>query len=270
MPALLIDIGNTNIKFGLAERQGLGPSFALPTDRSATPDSLGLAMATALSFHGCRPADVEGALASSVVPPLNPVISHAVSRYLGVRLRFVSNDVPVPLKNRYGRPHEVGADRLVTAYAGRLAAATPSVIVVDFGTATNFDCVRDDAFLGGLICPGLATSLSGLVSKTAKLPHVALDPGDGALSIGRSTTECINQGFVFGFADMVSGVTARLKAHLGGEVQVLATGGFAEKLAPICPVIRDVRPELLLEGLRQLWLGSRQAGSLENSCFRKC
>jgi len=258
MPALLIDVGNTNTKFGLAERQGLGVSFALPTDRNATPDSLGLAIATALSFHGCRPADVAVAVASSVVPPLNPVLSRAVSRYLGAQVRFVPTDVPVPLKNLYGRPHEVGADRLVTAYAGRRAATAPSVIVVDFGTAINFDCVRDDAFLGGLICPGLATSLFGLVSKTAKLPHVALEPpADGALSIGRSTSECINQGFVFGFADMVQGVTARLKAHLGGEVQVLATGGFAEKLAPICPVIRDVRPELLLEGLRQLWLGLR-------------
>ena len=257
MPALLVDIGNTNIKFGLAEASGLGPSFALPTDRSATPDSLGLALVTALSFHGCRPADVETAVVSSVVPPMTPVLARAVSRYLGVRLRVVPTDVPVPLKNLYGRPHEVGADRLVTAYAGRLAATSPSVIVVDFVTATNFDCVRDDAFLGGLICPGLMTSLSGLVSKTAKLPHVALDPGDGVLSIGRSTTDCINQGFVFGFADMVQGITSRLKAHLGGEVQVLATGGFAEKLAPICPVIRDVRPELLLEGLRHLWLGSR-------------
>ncbi|MGE4537748.1 MAG: type III pantothenate kinase [Desulfovibrio sp.] len=258
MPALLIDVGNTNIKFGLAERSGLGPSFALPTDHSATPDSLGLSLVTALSIHGVRPADVETAIASSVVPPLNPILSQAVSRYIGARLHFVSVDIPVPLKNLYGRPHEVGADRLVTAYAGRLAVSTPSVIVVDFGTATNFDCVRDDAFLGGLICPGMRTSLSGLVSKTAKLPHVALDPGDGALSIGRSTTDCINQGFVFGFADMVSGITARLMAHLGGETHVIATGGFAEKLAPICPAIRDVRPELLLEGLRQLWLGRNQ------------
>ena len=245
------------MKFGLADRQGLGPSFALPTDRAATPDSLGLSLVAALSFHGCRPADVETAVGASVVPPMSQIVAKAVSRYLGVRLRFVPHDVPVPLKNRYGRPHEVGADRLVTAYAGRLAASTPSVIVVDFGTATNFDCVADDAFLGGLICPGLHTALAGLVAKTAKLPHVALDPGDGVLSIGRSTTECINQGFVFGFADMVQGVTARLKAHLGGEVHVLATGGFAEKLAPICPAIRDTRPQLLLEGLRQLWLRQR-------------
>ncbi len=256
MPALLIDVGNTNMKFGLAERHGLGPSFSLPTDRSATPDSLGLALITALGFHGCQPADVETAIASCVVPPLAPVLSRALSRYLGVRLRFVPTDVPVPLTNLYGRPHEVGADRLVTAYAGRMAVDAPGVIVIDFGTATNFDCVRDNAFLGGLICPGMLTSLSGLVSKTAKLPHVALTPPDhGALSIGRSTSECINQGFIFGFADMVQGVTTRLAAHLGGDVRVLATGGFAEKLAPICPVLRDVRPELLLEGLRQLWLG---------------
>ena len=254
MPALLIDVGNTNIKFGLAERSGLGPSFALPTDRAATPDSLGLTILTALSVHGVSPADVEAAVASSVVPPMSPILVQACRRYLGVRPRFVPADVPIPLKNLYARPHEVGADRLVTAYAGRLLATAPSVIVVDFGTATNFDCVQGDAFLGGLICPGLATSLHGLVSKTAKLPHVALDPGDGFLSIGRSTSDCINQGFVFGFAAMVEGVTARLRAHLGGEVAVLATGGFAEKLAPICPVIRDVRPELLLEGLRQLWL----------------
>jgi len=254
MPTLLVDIGNTNIKFGLAERHGLTGSFTLPTDRSATADSLGLMLVSALSFQGCPVSDVQTAVVSSVVPPMSQILDQACRRYLGVRPRFVPADVPIPLKNRYARPHEVGADRLVTAYAGRLLATAPSVIVVDFGTATNFDCVQGDAFLGGLICPGLATSLHGLVSKTAKLPHVALDPGDGFLSIGRSTSDCINQGFVFGFAAMVEGVTARLRAHLGGEVAVLATGGFAEKLAPICPVIRDVRPELLLEGLRQLWL----------------
>lgn len=255
MPALLVDIGNTNIKFGLAERSGLTGSFTLPTDRTATPDSLGLTLLTALSFHGCPASAVETAVVSSVVPAVSQILVQACHRYLGVRPRFVPDEVPVPLKNLYSRPHEVGADRLVTAYAGRRLVTAASVIVVDFGTATTFDCVTDDAFLGGLICPGLLSSLRGLVSNTAKLPHVALDPGDGALSIGASTADCINQGFVFGFAGMVEGVTARLRAHLGGEVQVLATGGFAEKLAPVCPVIRDVRPELLLEGLRGLWLG---------------
>ncbi len=255
MPALLIDVGNTNIKFGLAERHGLTASFVLPTDRAATPDSLGLTLLSALSFRGCPPAAVETALASSVVPPLTPILAQACRRYLGVRLLSVPDDLPVPLKNLYSRPHEVGADRLVTAFAGRQTATAPSVVVVDFGTATTFDCVREDAFLGGLICPGLLSSLRALSSQTAKLPHVALDPGDGALSIGKSTADCINQGFIFGFAGLVEGVIARLRAHLGGEVQVLATGGFAEKLAPVCPVIRDVRPELLLEGLRRLWPG---------------
>jgi len=258
MPALLIDIGNTNMKFGLADEHGLTGSFTLPTAPLPTADSLGLTLLSALSFHGCPPSAMEAAVVSSVVPPVNPILDQACRLYLGLRPRFVPSDVPVPLKNRYGRPHEVGADRLVTAYAGRLAATTPAVIVVDFGTATNFDCVRDDAFVGGLICPGLLSSLHGLVSHTAKLPHVALTPpAGGELSIGTSTADCINQGFVFGFAAMIEGVTARLSAHLGGQVQVLATGGFAENLAPICPAIRDTRPQLLLEGLRRLWLGQR-------------
>jgi len=258
MPVLLLDVGNTNMKFGLADEHGLTASFTLPTTPLPTTDSLGLTLLTALTFHKCSPSDIETVVISSVVPPLTPILVQTCHRYLGLRPRFVPQDLPVPLENRYGRPHEVGADRLVTAYAGRKAATTPAVIIVDFGTATNFDCVQDNAFVGGLICPGLLSSLHGLVSHTAKLPHVALTPPeDGKLSIGTSTADCINQGFVFGFAAMIEGVTARLTAHLGGEVHVLATGGFAAKFAPICPAIRDTRPQLLLEGLRQLWLDQR-------------
>lgn len=258
MFALLIDIGNTNMKFGLADANGLTGSFTLPTHPQPTADSLGLTLRAALTFHGCTSSDMETAVISSVVPPLNPIVDEACRLYLGTHPRFVPRDVPVPLENRYGRPHEVGADRLVTAYAGRLSCDTPAVIVVDFGTATNFDCVVDNAFVGGLICPGMLSSLSGLVSHTAKLPHIALrPPQNGRLGIGTSTSECINQGFVFGFAAMVEGVTARLTAHLGGNAHVLATGGFADTLAPICPAIGDTRPQLLLEGLRHLWLGNR-------------
>lgn len=258
MPPLLLDVGNTNMKFGLADEHGLTGSFTLPTAPLPTTDSLGLTLLTALAFHNCSPSAIETVVVSTVVPPLTPIVTQACHRYLNVAPRFVPQDLPVPLENRYGRPHEVGADRLVTAYAARKASTAPAVIVVDFGTATNFDCVRGNAFVGGLICPGLLSALHGLVSHTAKLPHVALTPpDDGALSIGTSTADCINQGFVFGFAAMIEGVTARLTAHLGGEVQVLATGGFAAKLAPICPAIRDIRPQLLLEGLRQLWLDRR-------------
>lgn len=247
--ALLVDAGNTNTKIGLADDSGLLTSYVLPTDKSATPDSLGLALSSMVAHAGRTPAEVASVTVSSVVPPMDPLISRTCERYFGVTARFVPRDVAVPLENRYARPHEVGADRLVTAYAGRLAAATPVVVVVDFGTATTFDCVKGNAFLGGLICPGLFSSLRALSLDTAKLPHIALDAGHGGLCIGQSTAECLNQGFLHGFAAMVEGVGGLLVKHLGEPATILATGGFAERLAPLCPSLSLVRPDLLLEGL---------------------
>jgi len=253
MPAgsllLLVDAGNTTIKIGLADDGGLFASYVLPTDKTATPDSLGLSLSSLAAHAEIAPTAISSAIISSVVPPMDPILTQACQRYFNVTPRFVPRDVPVPLENRYARPHEVGADRLVTAFAGRRMADAPVVIVVDFGTATTFDCVKGNAFLGGLICPGLFSSLRALSMDTAKLPHIALDVGHGGLSIGTSTTECISQGFLHGFAAMVEGVGALLVRHLGDPAAILATGGFAARLAPLCPSFTQVRPDLLLEGL---------------------
>ncbi|QLA16599.1 type III pantothenate kinase [Desulfolutivibrio sulfoxidireducens] len=247
--SLLVDAGNTTTKIGLADAAGLFTSYVLPTDKAATPDSLGLALTSLAAHAGVAAGEVSSITVSSVVPPMDPLLSRAAERYFGVTARFVPRDVAVPLENRYARPHEVGADRLVTAYAGRLAAETPVVVVVDFGTATTFDCVKGNAFLGGLICPGLFSSLKALSLDTAKLPHIALDHGHGGLSIGQSTSECLNQGFLHGFAAMAEGVGKLLVKHLGEPATILATGGFAARLAPLCPSFSQVRPDLLLEGL---------------------
>jgi len=253
--SLLMDAGNTNIKIGVADADGLFASYVLPTDKTATPDSLGLSLSSLANHAGIAPTAVASVTVSSVVPPMDPILTQACERYFNASPRFVPRDVPVPLENRYARPHEVGADRLVTAFAGRMAAETPVVIVVDFGTATTFDCVKGNAFLGGLICPGLFSSLRALSLDTAKLPHIALDAGHGGLSIGQSTAECLSQGFLHGFAAMVEGVGALLIKHLGEPATILATGGFAAKLAPLCPCFSRVRPDLLLDGL---FLLSRQ------------
>ncbi len=247
--SLLVDAGNTNLKIGLADADGLFASYVLPTDKTATPDSLGLSLSCLARHAGIAPTAMASATISSVVPPMDPILTRACERYCNASPRFVPRDVPVPLENRYARPHEVGADRLVTAFAGRMAAETPVVIVVDFGTATTFDCVKGNAFLGGLICPGLFSSLRALSLDTAKLPHIALDAGHGGLSIGQSTAECLSQGFLHGFSAMVEGVGALLVKHLGEPATILATGGFAAKLAPLCPSFSKVRPDLLLEGL---------------------
>ncbi len=254
---LLLDVGNTNIKCGFANEDGVSSSYVMPTDNSATADSLGLTLCGFARHAGIPPEDVTGVGISSVSPPLNPRIAEACERYFGHPARFVPETIPVPLENRYARPHEVGADRLTAAFAARRLSAAPAVIAVDFGTATTFDCVVGNAFVGGLICPGLMTSLRALSKDTAKLPHIALTPGDGTLNIGVSTAECINQGFLFGFADMVEGVAGRLKKHLGEGTEVIATGGFAHKLAPLCPCFTQVRSDLLLEGLRVMTLAAK-------------
>jgi len=249
MPLLLFDIGNTNIKVGLHHGESGISSYVLPTPRSGTADQLGLNLAALLAREGQDPAALTEIMAVSVVPPINPMLRQACERFLGRAPLFVPENLPVPLENRYARPEEVGADRLVAAYAARRKAAARCVVSVDFGTATTFDVVRGESYLGGLICPGVLSSARALAVDTAKLPRIDLELESLELTIGRSTTESLNQGILFGFASMVEGILDRLEKYLGEPPAVVATGGFAPQLARVCPPIADVRPELLLEGL---------------------
>jgi len=266
---LLLDVGNTNVKIGLA-RPGFGlvSCYALPTAPAGamdTPDAWGLKLLDVCRVENIAPGEVTGFVASSVVPPMNPVLARAAERFFGQRLRFVPgkgpDGIPIPIENRFARPAEVGADRLVTAYAARQLCDAPALIVVDFGTATTFDCVLDNAFVGGLICPGVLSSARALATGTAKLPHITLEIGepraDGGLDIGSSTSQSLNLGLIHGFAAMTGGLARRLAATLlpgrEAEVRVLATGGFAGRIAGVCPEIHEVREDLLMEGLWRAW-----------------
>ena len=257
---LLFDIGNTNIKVGVANGQGLLESYSLPTDPRCTADDLGLRL-TDLARHfltsrglACEGAlQPEAVLACSVSPSMDPLLRKACRRFFDSEVRFVNQDLSLPLENRYERPREVGADRLLSAFAGRALYPAPAHIVIDFGTATTFDCVQGAAYLGGLICPGLLSSARALSSQTAKLPQITLEVDSEELVIGRSTSDSLNQGLLFGFSAMVEGLTAKLKPLLGGEAMVIATGGFGRAVARLCPAIDHVRPDLLLEGLRLLY-----------------
>ncbi|WP_243368311.1 type III pantothenate kinase [Fundidesulfovibrio soli] len=253
MALLLFDIGNTNIKIGLYRRESGLSSYVLPTPRSSTADQLGLDLAALLAREALAPDSLDAILAISVVPPVNPMLRQACNRFIGRPLHFVPEDIPVPLANLYERPEQVGADRLVAAYAARRAASTHCVVSVDFGTATTFDVVRGQSYLGGLICPGVLSSARALAQDTAKLPQIDLEPESLKLSIGRSTVESLNQGLLFGFASLVEGILDRLEDHLGEPVTVISTGGFAPQLARVCPAIANVRPELLLDGLRLVY-----------------
>ena len=140
------------------------------------------------------------------------------------------------------------------AYAARkLCPEAPAIIAVDFGTATTFDCVEGNSFLGGLICPGVMSSASALASRTAKLPRISLEVEGSALQPGCSTAVSLNHGFVFGFAAMTEGLIARLGKSMQGPVSVVGTGGFAKALSQVTDCFDSVRPDLLLDGLRMLY-----------------
>jgi type III pantothenate kinase len=255
---LLADIGNTNLKLGFADREGIRHSFSLPGGNSLyTGDSLGLLLLRMLEHLDYAPGDIKAALACSVVPDLEPPLRQACKKYLGLELLLAPADLPVPLENRYAEPGQVGADRLVGAYAARMLFPAPaSIICVDYGTATTFDCVEGNTYLGGLICPGVLSSASALSSRTAKLPQITLETEDRIPIPGRSTSVSMNHGFIFGFAAMTEGLCARLAARLARPNFVLATGGFAAKLEKVSACFDALRPELLLEGLRILYINT--------------
>lgn len=250
---LFFDIGNTNTKIGVETENGKLTSYVMPTKGHNTSDCFGLSLLELLRHMRIAPDDIAGAMASSVVPEMSLMIRQACRRYLRKELVFAPEDVPIPLENRYARPHEVGADRLVGAYAARrLFPEAPSIISVDFGTATTFDCVEGDAYLGGLICPGVLSSVSALAAGTAKLPGISLEVEDTSPVPGRSTSTSLNHGFVFGFAAMTEGLTQKLARNMASPTLVIGTGGFAKALSQVTDCFHAVYPDLLLEGLRLL------------------
>lgn len=248
---LLLDIGNTSIKIGLAKAKCPITSVTLPTRHDETADSFGLILAAMLSAEGHPPNSVTAAAVSSVVPGLNRVVREAAWRRFRIKPTFFPDDKPLPIENRYERPQEVGADRLVTAYASREIYGTPNIICIDYGTASTFDVISGNAYMGGLICPGVMSSTRALATQTAKLPQITLELDSPDIHVGKSTADSLNQGMIFGFASMTEGIVRRLAATLDGPVTVVATGGFASRIASVCECLDDVRPDLLLEGLRK-------------------
>lgn len=255
---LLIDVGNTNIKFGLGDRNKVVQVFVLPTDLDDTADSLGLKIKSLLATFEQEPK-IEAWVVSSVVPLMDAILEQAAYTYGKCPLYFVPRDLPLSIENRYERPQEVGADRLVGAFGVRKCFPEPtSLVLIDFGTATTFDCIQEQAYLGGLICPGISSSLKALSLNTAKLPQISLDTSVDKLEIGRSTKESLKQGLLFGFASMVDGLIEKLEKILKSPLKVVATGGLAPLIATLSKRIDLVYPEIILEGLRIAYLTYKQ------------
>ena len=245
---LLFDAGNTNTKLCLADDQGLGESYTLPTRPANTDDDWGLKIESILRREDVDPSSIEACVISSVVPPLDPLISRMARKYLRCEALFAGRDMTIDLENEYARPEQVGADILVGCYSARMTYDNSNIIVIDFGTATTVACINGTAFKGGLICPGVLSSAGALAGGTAKLPKVDLTITSETLSWGKSTAECLNQGFVFGFASMVDGLVGKLSAQMNDPF-VVATGGLARTIAQVSDTINELRPDLVMEGL---------------------
>lgn len=259
---LCIDIGNTNITFGLYEGATLGPRWRIRTIHDKMPDEYGILMLQLFRHRGYAPEDVTGVSLASVVPPLTSIFDAVCREYLGKEPLIVDAGVRTGVRIRYDNPREVGADRVVDAAAVRALYGTPAC-VVDFGTATTFDAISAEGdYLGGAIAPGIAIAAEALFTRTAKLPRV--DIARPPSVIGRNTVQSIQSGLLFGYVGLVEGMVARFRAELGPDMRVVATGGLAALIARETPVIEIVDPWLTLHGLRIIYelnrLPSRFAG----------
>jgi len=252
---LTIDAGNSNTVFGVHDGPDLRAHWRLTTRREQTADEYGVLVRNLFEGSGVEPRQIEGVALASVVPPLTPVLVELSREYLGHEPLVVEPGVKTGMPILYEPPGDVGADRIVNGVAA-LAAYGGPVVVVDFGTATTFDVVtRKGEYAGGVICPGVGISADALFQRAARLPRV--DVRNPGRVIGRSTVASIQSGLYFGYAAMVEGIIARIRAELAEPVRVVATGGLAATLAAEVPSIEAVDPVLTLTGLRLVWERNR-------------
>lgn len=248
---LLLEVGNTNTGLGLVDAGRLVGSWRLTSRREQTADEYGVFIETLLRTRGIEPRQIDGVAISNVVPPVQRTLEWMCEGYFGCRPFTVRPGVNVPLAMNVDNPPEVGADRVCNAVAA-IALYGPPLIVVDFGTATNFDCVNARGeFVGGAIAPGLVTASEALVSRAARLYRVELEAP--ATAIGRNTATNIQSGVVLGYAGLVDGLVARIRAELGGEATVIGTGGLAVQMQSLARSIQLVNLDLRLEGLRMIY-----------------
>jgi type III pantothenate kinase len=247
---LAIDIGNTNITFGIFKGNSIIKKFDIPTKNYCLK-----ALKKSLSQK-----KLNDAIICSVVPKTTAALQTDLRRILGKKPTIIGKEVQVPIKNLYRRPGQVGQDRLVNAYAAVNLYGAPS-IVVDFGTAITFDVIsKKREYLGGMILPGLRISLDALFRNTALLPKINLEKP--AEFIGRDTKNSMLSGIVYGFAALTDDLAQRIKGKIGSNAKVISTGGNVSIIARFCRGIDRLDIDLTLKGLNMIWL-ERQGGRYE-------
>ena len=248
---LAIDIGNTNIVLGGLEEEKILFESRMATDLIKTSDQYCAELKNMLALFEVTPEMIDGSIVSSVVPPVLNSVKTAIRKLTGKTCLVVGPGIRTGLNIRVENPAEVGSDLIVAAVAAIQEYGAP-LLLVDMGTATTITAVdASGTFLGGCICPGVKISMEALTGRTAQLPGISLEEPQRA--IGRNTRDCMRSGIMFGAAAMLDGLLDRMEAELGVPVKVIATGGIARFVIPLCRRKMIYDRSLMLKGLGLLW-----------------
>jgi type III pantothenate kinase len=254
---LTIDAGNTNVTIGVFDGPRIATRWRLRTIPDQTSDEWGIKMRELFQLSDLPLARIKGIAVASVVPPLESTLREMARRYFSVDAYFVNGRTETGLNNLYDHPREVGADRIVNGVAA-LAKYGGPCIVVDLGTAITFDAISANAeYLGGVICPGIGISISGLFTKTARLPMV--DFREPEKLIGTNTVGSMQSGLYWGTIAMIDGIVERMIVEMGPNTKTVATGGQASLITRSSKFVGLADEDLTLEGLKLIWERNRGA-----------
>lgn len=249
---LVIDVGNTNIKYGVFDNNKLVASFRVGSNRQRTADEYGSVLVNLLLDKGIEKSKIQGIIVSSVIPALNYTICHMCDHFFKISPLMVGPGIKTGLNIKVENPKEVGADRIVNSVSALKKYGCP-LVVIDFGTATTFNVLdKTGALIGGVIAPGIKTSLSSLVNSTAQLPMIELERPKSV--IAKNTETNMQAGIVFGFSGLVDNIVAKIKEELKeDDIKVIATGGVGEVISKESNSISTFDRTLTLDGLNYIY-----------------
>ncbi len=248
---LAIDIGNTNLVIGCIENDQILFKARIATDRLRTSDQYGVEIKNMLEAYGVQIQDIDDCIISSVVPPVFHSVRTGVVKIIGKQPMVVGPGLKTGLNIHVDVPSQVGSDRIVIAVAA-LAEYKAPLILMDLGTATTIEVVEpENTYLGGVIIPGVKVSLDALTSRAAQLPGISLDKPKQV--IGKNTVDCMRSGMMYGTASMIDGLIDRMEEELGHPSTLVATGGMAQFVTPLCKHKIILEKDLLLKGLNIIY-----------------